>query len=228
MKPWTIVERARTPGGRELTLSHHDGDYTISVEGQTLMSSRAHGSEEALAVLGCRRARKLPAPGVLIGGLGMGFTLRAALDVLPPTATVIVSEIVPAIVRWNQGVLGPLTRHAVVDPRVRLDERGVAAVMQSNQGRFHAVLLDVDNGPAALTQSSNAGLYDDRGVAIARASLTWGGVLAVWSAGTDPRFVRRLYTGGFTVQRERAWSGQKKGSRHTILLAFNGPEPVTP
>lgn len=223
MKPWTIVGRARTPGGAELTLCHHDGDYTISVNGQSLMSSRTHGPEDALATLGCQRARTLAAPCVLVGGLGMGFTLRAALDLLPPTALIIVSELVPAIVEWDRGPLGPLASHPLNDPRVRVDERDVAAVMQSNPGRFDAVLLDVDNGPAALTESSNAVLYTDFGIAAARASFTWGGLLAVWSARKGRQFARRLYTGGFTVQHESARGRLNKGSRHTILLAYNGP-----
>ena len=123
MKPWTIIARARTPEGAELTLTEHPSEYLIHVDGQILMSSRMHASEDALAVLGCREAEALPAPRVLVGGLGMGFTLRAALDRLPPSATVVVAELVPAVADWNRGPLGRLARHPLDDPRVRLGDR---------------------------------------------------------------------------------------------------------
>ena len=135
------------------------------------MSSRMHGSEEALATFACRRARMLAEPCVLIGGLGMGFTLRATLDLLPPDATVIVAELVPAVIEWNRGPLGPLAGHPLKDRRVAVHVGDVAATLRSSPGRFDAVLLDVDNGPAAFTASHNAGLYDDRGLAAARAAL---------------------------------------------------------
>jgi spermidine synthase len=220
MKPWEVLGRARTPDGLELTLTRHTSEFVITADGQNLMSSRMHGSEEALATLGCRRARTRPRPRVLVGGLGMGFTLRAALDVLPPGARVVVAELVPAIVEWNRGPLGALSSRPLDDPRVRLEARDVAATMRSSPGRFDAVLLDVDNGPVALTASSNAGLYDARGIALARAALRPDGVLAVWSARDDRRFEQRLRAGGFSVQRERV-SGRatKGGPQHTILVA---------
>ena len=220
MKPWNVLGRARTPDGTELTLTHHTSEYLILANGQSLMSSRVHGSEAALAVLGCDRARTLTRPHVLVGGLGMGFTLRAALDCLPPAACVQVAELVPAVVEWNRGPLGALANHPLEDPRVRIDEGDVAATLRSSRGRFDAVLLDVDNGPAALTAASNARLYDDHGVAAAHASLAPGGVLAVWSARDDPRFERRLRAAGFSVRRERIRSRLSRGgSRHTILIA---------
>jgi spermidine synthase len=208
------------PDDTELTLTHHASEYMILANGQSLMSSRRHGSEEALAVLGCRRAQTLPRPHVLVGGLGMGFTLRAALDRLPLAARVLVAELVPAVVEWNHGPLGQLAKHPLNDPRVQIEACDVAATLRTNPGRFDAVLLDVDNGPTALTASSNAGLYDDQGVAAVRASLTPGGVLAVWSARDDPRFARRLRTAGFDVQRERVRSRPSGGgARHTIFVA---------
>jgi spermidine synthase len=226
VKPWDVLGRTRTPDGTELTLTRHTSEYLILANGQSLMSSRMHGSEDALATIGCRRARTLTRPRVLVGGLGMGFTLRAALDCLPPDALILVAELVPAVVEWNHGPLGALASHPLDDPRVRVEAGDVAAILRSNPGRFDAVLLDVDNGPVALTASSNAGLYSSQGVAAARASLTPGGVLAVWSASDDRRFVRRLRAGGFTVQRERA-SGRLKqrAPRHTILVATRGPSP---
>jgi spermidine synthase len=221
VKRWEVLGRTRTPDGSELTLIRHPSECVILINGQVLMSSRMHGSEDALAVLGCQRARTLTRPRVLVGGLGMGFTLRAALDILPPTALVVVAELVPAILEWNRGPLGMLAGRPLDDPRVCIEERDVAATMLSNRGRFDAVLIDVDNGPRALTASSNGALYDGDGIALARSSLRPGGVLAVWSAGDDLRFEQRLRAAGFTVQRERVSSRLKTGPRHTILAAHN-------
>jgi spermidine synthase len=223
VKPWEVLARTRTPDGTELTLTRHTSEYVILANGQCLMSSRMHGSEDALAMLGCGRARTLTRPCVLIGGLGMGFTLRVALDVLPQAALIVVVELVPAVVEWNRGPLGALAKYPLDDPRVTIEAGDVADTMRSSPGHFDAVLLDVDNGPVALTSSSNAGLYDDQGVTIARASLRPGGVLAVWSARNDRGFERRLRAGGFGVQRERVSGRPKKGgTRHTILVAHNG------
>ena len=220
MKPWEVLARTRTPEGAELALIRHPGEYVILANGQSLMSSRMHGSEDALATAGCRRARLLTRPRVLVGGLGMGFTLRAALDVLPSAARILVAELVPAVVEWNHGPLGSLANRPLDDPRVTVEEGDVTATMRSNPGCFDAVLLDVDNGPVALTASSNAGLYDEQGVAAARSSLRHDGVLAVWSPTHDRRFERQLRAGGFTVQRKRvSGRAKKRGPRHTILLA---------
>ncbi|HSG08588.1 MAG TPA: hypothetical protein VLA36_09525 [Longimicrobiales bacterium] len=202
-----------------MTLMRRDREIVILANGKPLMSSRMHGSEEALAVSACRRARTLENPCVLIGGLGMGFTLRATLDVLPPSAIVVVAELVPAVVEWNRGPLGPLAGHPLKDRRVRVDVADVAETLRASRDRFDAVLLDVDNGPAAFTASDNARLYDDRGLAAARASLKAGGVLAVWSAWDDRKFEQRLRHGGFTVEVERVRARLKKGGpRHTIFL----------
>jgi spermidine synthase len=202
-----------------MTLTRHGSEYVILASGQSLMSSRMHGSEEALAMFACGRARTLEEPCVLVGGLGMGFTLRATLDLLPAAATVVVSELVPAVVDWNRGPLGPLARHPLKDKRVVVDVNDVAATLRASPRRFDAVLLDVDNGPAAFTASHNAGLYDDRGLAAARAALKPGGVLAVWSSREDRRFEQRLRYGGFNVTVERVRGRLKKGGpRHTIFL----------
>ena len=183
------------------------------------MSSRMHGSEEALATLACRRVRTLEQPCVLVGGLGMGFTLRATLDFLPPDAMVIVAELVPAVVEWNLGPLGPLAGQPLKDRRVRVDVGDVAVTLSSGPDRFDAVLLDVDNSPAAFTSSDNARLYDDRGLAAAHAALKIGGVLAVWSARGDRKFEQRLRYSGFTVEVERVRARLKKGGpHHTIFL----------
>ena len=199
-------------------------EYIILANGKSLMSSRMHGSEEALATLACRKARALKQPRVLIGGLGMGFTLRAALDLLPSDATVVVVEIVPAVVEWNRGPLGPLAGQPLEDSRVHVETDDVAITLSSHVGQFDAVLLDVDNGPAAFAGSNNAGLYDDRGIAIAFAALKMDGVLAVWSAREDRKFEQRLRHGRFIVEVERVRGRLKKGGpSHTIFLGHKSP-----
>ena len=202
-----------------MSLTRQGSEYVILASGKPLMSSRMHGSEEALAALGCREARTHESPCVLIGGLGMGFTLRATLDVLPAGATIVVAELVSAVVDWNRGPLGHLADHPLKDRRVSIEIGDVAATLRSSARRFDAVLLDVDNGPAAFTASRNTGLYDDDGLAAVRAALKDGGVLAVWSAWDDRRFEQRLRHGGFSVQVERVRARLKKGGpRHTIFL----------
>jgi spermidine synthase len=187
--------------------------------GKSLMSSRMHGSEQALAALALRRM-EMPDACVLVGGLGMGFTLRATLDLVPRDATVVVAELVPAVVEWNRGALGTLAGHPLRDPRVRVEMGDVADTLQSSPERFDAVLLDVDNGPDAFTAATNARLYNDAGLAAARAALKPDGVLAVWSAWEDRRFEQRLRYAGFVVHIERVRGRLKKGGpKHTIFLA---------
>ena len=222
MKPWEILGQARTPDGATMTLTRSGDEHVIRVEGQHLMSSRMHGSEDALAALACDRARRLQQPTVLVGGLGMGFTLRATLDLLPPDARVIVAELLPAVVVWNRTLLGELAGHPLGDPRVAVEVADVGAVMRDNAGRFDAILLDVDNGPSAFTSSDNEGLYDERGLAAARTALTPGGVLAVWSAKDDRRFQQRMREAGFKVEVERVRGHLKKGPRHVIFVGHHG------
>ena len=220
MNAWELLGQTRTPAGDEMALTRRSGEYVILASGKSLMSSRMHGSEEALATFGVRRARTLEQPSVLVGGLGMGFTLRATLDLLPPDAHVVVAELVPALVEWNRGPLGPLADHPLEDPRVAVEIGDVGAAIRASRDRFDAILLDVDNGPAAFTASDNQALYDDRGLAAARLALKAGGVLAVWSAREDRRFDQRLRYAGFTVIVERVRARLKKGGpRHTIFLA---------
>jgi len=207
-----------------LKLVRRGSEYIILANGKSLMSSRMHGSEEALATFACRRARALEEPCVLIGGLGMGFTLRATLDLLPRDATVIVAELVPAVVEWNRGPLAPLAGEPLRDRRVRVEIEDVAVTMASRVGQFDAVLLDVDNGPAAFTGSNNDGLYNDHGIAVAYAALKMDGVLAVWSAREDRKFEQRLRHGRFEVEVERVRGRLKKGGpRHTIFLGHKSP-----
>lgn len=225
MKPWELLGEARMPDGTDMKLQRRDTEYVIFAGGSILMSSRMHGSEEALAAFACERARTRDEPCVLIGGLGMGFTLRATLDLLPASATVVVSELQPAVVAWNRGLLGPLADHPLDDERVRIEERDVAMTLQSGRAQFDAVILDVDNGPDAFTTTTNARLYGDAGLATIRAALKPGGVLAVWSAWEDRKFQQRLRYGGFTVRVERVRARLKKGGpRHTLFLGFTPPD----
>ena len=219
MRPWELLGQTRTPDGEDMSLTRQGSEYVILASGKPLMSSRMHGSEEALASFGCRDARLRDEPCVLVGGLGMGFTLRATLDVLPPAATVVVAELVPAVVEWNRGALGPLAGQPLKDKRVQVELGDVAATLRASRRRFDAILLDVDNGPAAFTASHNTRLYDNDGIAAARTALTEAGVLAVWSAWEDRKFEQRLRHAGFTVQVERVRARLKKGGpRHTIFL----------
>jgi spermidine synthase len=222
MKPWELLGQTTAPDGTDLTLSRRDREYVIFANhNKILMSSRMHGSEEALAAFALKTTKTMEAPSVLVGGLGMGFTLRAALDLLPPDATIVVAELVPAVVEWNRGPLGPLAGHPLDDTRVRIDVGDVLVALRSNPGRFDAVLLDVDNGPDAFTTSGNAGLYDDRGVSTAHAVLKSGGVLTVWSAWEDRKFEQRLRYHGFRVKVERVRARLKQGGpRHTIFLGY--------
>jgi len=160
MKAWEMLGESATPDGTDIQLRRRDDEYLILANGKPLMSSRLHGSEEALARLGCSRARALEQPRVLVGGLGMGFTLRAVLDVLPFNAVVTVAELVPAVIEWNRASLAALAGHPLRDPRVRIQATDVGFTLRANPGRFDVVLLDTDNGPAAFTAAENAGLYE--------------------------------------------------------------------
>jgi spermidine synthase len=219
MKPQTTIDSATTPDGKEIVLYERDGVFTIRVNGMELMSSRAHGSEEAMASLTMAEIRAA-SPRVLVGGLGMGYTTRRVLDHLSPRGLVTVAELLPEVVRWNREHLGHLAGSPLEDPRVELVEDDVARVMSARPGTFDAVMLDVDNGPAALTDVRNDRLYRAEGLAVARRCLRPRGVLAVWSASPDRRFERTLSAAGFNVRVETvcARSGAK-GPKHTIFIA---------
>ena len=221
MKPWELLGRTATPEGDELTLMRRSRELVIFANGKPLMSSRMHGSEEALATLACAQARGLDAPAVLVGGLGMGFTLRATLDALPASAIVTVAELLPAVVDWNRGVLGPLAGEPLRDRRVSVAIGDVSDTLRSHLHAFDVVLLDVDNGPAAFTSPANGALYSDSGLALIRRALKPGGVVAVWSAWEDRRFEQRLRYGQFKVKVERVRARLKRGGpRHTIFLGY--------
>ena len=207
MKPWKTLATSHAPGGSLLTLQQRDVEFAIRVDGKTLMSSRSTGSEQAMAEAAC--VARVPRR-VLIGGLGMGFTLRAVLDRVPASASVTVAELSQAVIDWNKGVLAPLAGTPLDDPRVQVIARDVRKVYKS--GPFDAILLDVDNGPTAMTADSNDSLYDDHGLALARAALHPKGVFVVWSAGPDQRFVKRLENAGFTAS-------SRALKRHTLFIA---------
>ena len=219
MKPWDLLGEARTPDGETLTLMRQDDEVVILASGKPLMSSRMHGSEEALASLGCRHLARAEAPVVLVGGLGMGFTLRSALDLLPPSATVVVAELLPAVVEWNRGPIAELAGYPLQDRRVQVAANDVLVTLRGGARRFDAVLLDVDNGPDAFTTSRNAALYRDEGLATIRSALAPAGVLAVWSAREDRKFEQRLRYHGFAVEVHHVRGRLKKGGpRHTIFV----------
>jgi spermidine synthase len=221
MKAWELLGETRTPDGTDMRLTRRDDEYVILANGKPLMSSRMHGSEEALATLACSEARAMPRPRVLVGGLGMGFTLRAVLDLLPRDAMVTVAELVPAVIQWNRDSLAALAAHPLRDSRVRVEVADVGFTLRANPDRFDAILLDVDNGPAAFTDAVNNGLYDNAGVAAAYAALRARGTLAVWSAWEDRKFEQRLRYHGFDVEVARVRARLKKGGpRHTIFLGF--------
>jgi len=224
--PETVVDRARAPDGGMLVLHRRGDEFTIRVDGKELMSSRTHHSEEELARQAVRRIGERAAPRLLVGGLGLGYTTRAALDALPPRAQVVVAELVPAVVAWNRGPLAHLARRPLDDPRVRIETIDVGRLLSTTTVRFDGVLLDVDNGPQGLTRRANQLLYTDSGLALARRALRPGGLLAVWSASPDPPFERRLRKAGFEVETvAESARGSAGGRVHTLFFGrIPGPQ----
>jgi spermidine synthase len=225
MIPWEFLESAQVPGnGGELGLYRRGAEFSIRVGNRELMNSRVHGSEEALAELACARIASRPQPRVLIGGLGMGFTLAAALRRLGAEGRVVVAELVPAVVTWNRGPLAALAGHPLQDARVTVQEVDVARILRVTRQTYDAILLDVDNGPEGLARKENDWLYARPGLEAAHAALHPAGVLAVWSAAPNPVFSQRLRRVGFTVEELHVPArSSRKGRRHTIWLAGRGP-----
>ena len=227
MIPWEHLDSAAIPGAvGELKLMRRGAEYSIMLGRIELMNSRLSGSEEALAQLSCEAVSSRAAPRMLIGGLGMGFTLRAALAHLPKDAVVTVAELVPAVVAWARGPMTHLHEGTLEDPRVAIAIGDVAEIIvtgpsAAGRANWDAILLDVDNGPEGLTSSANDGLYDMAGLARSKAALAPGGVLAVWSSAPDRNFAARLRKSGFSVDEHRvhARRGKKRGARHTVWLA---------
>lgn len=224
MIPWEFLESAQVSGnGEELRLYRRGREFSIRVNGCELMNSRAHGSEEALAELACANIADRPCSRVLIGGLGMGYTTAAALRRLGAETQVVVAELVPAVVAWNRGPLAELAGYPLQDVRVTVREVDIARILQEEQRVFDAILLDVDNGPGGLTRKENDRLYARAGLDSAFAALRPAGVLAVWSAGPDRAFTKRLCQAGFEINEVCVCARRSgAGGRHTIWLAVRG------
>ncbi|MEO9336581.1 hypothetical protein ABFT80_03975 [Mesorhizobium sp. SB112] len=220
MLPWVQLDSAKTPDGdQELRLKRRGTEFSIMLGTNELMNSRLSGSEEALAKLSCERISGHSAPHILIGGLGMGFTLRAALAEIGQDAKITVAELVPAVVSWARGPMAEVFGNCLEDPRVTIREDDVGLLIRSGAAAFDAILLDVDNGPEGLTREGNDALYSMTGLNSARAALKPGGVLAVWSQGPDSGFTRRLSRAGFSVEEVKVRANGKRGARHVIWIA---------
>ena len=221
MIPWVKIDTARIPGtDGELRLMQRDTEFSIMLGTNELMNSRLSGSEAALATLAAKKIEKVAKPHVLIGGLGMGFTLRAALTVLGPDAKIVVAELVPAVVAWARGPMAEIFGDSLNDPRVSILETDVTEVIRSKPRAFDAILLDVDNGPEGLTRKANDALYNSAGLNAAHAALRPGGVLAVWSSGPNPPFAKRLRGAGFDANEVAVRAtGRGGGARHVIWIA---------
>jgi spermidine synthase len=218
MKKWTSLDTVLMPGGQTISLSEHDGSYSIRVDGAELMSTRRNFSEVKLAQLACAHARKIRGARVLIGGLGFGFTLKAALASLAPDATIVMVELLEAVITWNRNPAFTLAASALADPRVTLLQRDVAQVISESSNRFDSIILDVDNGPVAMTTERNHRLYTSEGLTMALAALRPGGCLAIWSAAPDLAFEKRLRRAGFDVDVQRCRPHANSGGWHTLFL----------
>ncbi|HUQ45125.1 MAG TPA: hypothetical protein VM033_00655 [Gemmatimonadaceae bacterium] len=219
MKKLERLAEARTPDGTVLVLFRHDGDYLIRADGAELMSTRHHHSEDQLAALACDSLRDEAGARVLIGGLGLGFTLIAALRMLPSDARVVVAELVRAVIDWNENPAYDLAGAALRDERVELRHADVAEVLRESAAVFDGIMLDVDNGPDPMTTSGNGSLYTDAGVRMTAAALRPGGRIVYWSAQDHRKFERTLRRAGLTVETARVWSHGTSGALHTLFVA---------
>lgn len=221
MSRWELLDTATAPGDAEqLHLYQRRDEFSLRIVGQgELMNSRTHGSEDALGNLGCARLVTRTKACVLIGGLGMGFTLSSALTNLASDARVVVAELVPEVIRWNRELLGHCAGYPLRDTRVDVREADVVRELSNATAMYDAILLDVDNGPEGLTRRANDRLYSLAGLANAHNALRPAGILAVWSAGRDHEFTQRLLKTGFAVDERRVRAHANKGARHTIWLA---------
>ncbi len=227
MIPWVQLDTAKaTDGGHELRLKQRGAEFSIMLGSNELMNSRLSGSEEALARLSCHRISGRRQPKILIGGLGMGFTLRAAIAELGADAGIVVAELVPAVVAWARGPMASLFGGCLDDPRVTIREADLGQIIRSEASAWDVILLDVDNGPEGIVHRANDALYSIAGLISARAALKPGGVLAVWSQGPDSGFTRRLKQAGFAVEEAKVRANGKRGARHVIWIATNGPRPA--
>ncbi len=223
MIPWKLLDTAAIPGGGELRLKQRGTEYVIMLGNIALMNSRLSGSEEALGKMACAKLSERNTPRILIGGLGMGFTLRAALAGLGPGARVVVAELVPAVVSWAKGPMAALFGNCLQDPRVSIAIGDVGDIIRSPAIGFDAILLDVDNGPEGLTRGANDRLYEKAGLNAIRSALRPGGILAVWSSACDDGFTKRLRRAGFRTEEVRVRADRgKAGARH--LIWFGCPD----
>jgi spermidine synthase len=229
MLPWSHLGTAKVPGGGELRLLRRGAEFSIRLGTNELMNSRLSATEQALATMGCAAARSRPHPKILIGGLGMGFTLRAALVVLGEQADITVAELVPGVVAWARGPMAELFGNCLSDPRVRILETDVGDLIRAARSQYDAILLDVDNGPEGMTRKANDRLYDHAGLAAASRALRPSGMLAVWSSKADPSFTLRLRESGFeVVENPVRAKGPQGGAQHFIWTATRGdgvPQP---
>ena len=220
MIPRELIGEAEVPGGPPLRLFRRGSDFMIVLDRNELMSTRMHGSEVALGTMACDRLAGHKAPHLLIGGYGMGYTLRAVLGQLGPGAHVTLVELVPGIIDWARGPMAAVTAGCLDDPRVTLTMGDVGASMAHSNAQYDAILLDVDNGPEGLTRAANDGLYSPQGLANAKQALRPGGILAVWSAAPDTAFGRQLERGGFSVETVKVRARETgKGATHIIWFA---------
>jgi spermidine synthase len=223
MIPWSHLDTAQVPGGGKLRLMRRGAEFSIKLGNNELMNSRLSATEQALATIACEKIRMRARPKLLIGGLGMGFTLRAALAVLGEQAQIIVAELVPAVVAWARGPMAKLYGDSLTDPRVRIREMDVGNLIRAARSEYDAILLDVDNGPEGMTRETNDGLYDLDGLAAAYMALRTGGVLAVWSSAPDAKFTARLRKTGFdVVENPVRAKGPQGGAQHFIWTAVRG------
>jgi spermidine synthase len=226
--PWVHLDTAKVPGGGELKLMRRGGEFSIMAGAIALMNSRMSGSEIALAQLACDRVAGRKNCRMLIGGYGMGFTLRAALSALRGDAEIVVAELVPAVIAWARGPMAELTASCLDDPRVRIREGDVGDLVASARARFDAILLDVDNGPDGLSRDANDRLYTLQGLKTAREALRPGGLLAIWSAAPDAKFKLRLGHAGFAVEEIQARANKGRGGRYVIWIATNADRAARP
>lgn len=219
MKPLERLGEARTPDGTPLQLYRHDGAYLIRADGVELMSTRRHHSEDKLAELACAPLSTRRGVRVLIGGLGLGFTLREALRHLGPDAEVVVAELVAEVIAWNANPEYALSAEAMADPRVQIVHDDVSNVLRKNRGAFDAIMLDTDNGPEGMIMKENSRLYATRGIAATMAALRPNGTIAYWSVGDDPDFERSLQNAGLQVKAMKVRAHATSGPYHTLYIA---------
>ena len=221
MIPWIQIDKTQVPGAEvELSLMRRGTEFSMKLGQNELMNSRLSGSEQALATLACKRIEAVKRPHLLIGGLGMGFTLRAALAVLGSDARIVVAELVPAVIAWARGPMAGIFDDSLSDPRASIREADVVDLVRSHRSAFDAILLDVDNGPEALIRNANDALYDREGLQAIYRALRPRGVLAIWSSGPNPSFSKRLRDAGFDVNEvEIRATARRSGARHMIWFA---------